>query len=243
MANGFTFGGVHSDAFELLVNRKNIPLTPPIENRLQEISGFDGAWDYGISYAPREIEVECTILADSKEDLKSNLRNLAGHLNPRKGSQALIFDDDPDVQYFARLSNQIPLEQLGSFGTFTLQFVCPDPFTYGVNLRRGTFATVMTITHHGTHYAKPTFTINHKGGEGELKNTRPDGIIETIKFSEDSPSGIYVIDCKELTITVDGKAGYNFVDGDFISLANGSNILTNSGQITSTTIEFYDTWL
>lgn len=243
MKNGFTFGGVHSDAFSLLVNKKNVPLTPPIDNRLQEISGFDGAWDYGISYAPRPIEIECTILADSHTELKKIVRKLAGALNPRKGAKPLIFDDEPDVQYFARLSNQIPLEQLGAMGTFTLQFTCPDPFTYAVDMRRGTFATNIYLTHNGTHVSKPKFIVTHGGGKGAITNTRPDGIEEVISFTEDSEAGEYVIDCKEFTITKDGQAAYNFVKGDFISLPEGENAIFNSGGVSRVTIEFYDTWL
>lgn len=241
--NGFTFDGQHSSNYSIIVNKKNVPLTPPIENRLQAISGFDGAWDYGVSYSPREIEIECTILAESKEDLKTKIRNLAGLLNPRKGAKPLIFDDDPDVQYFARLSNQIPLEQIGAFGTFTLQFTCPDPFTYGVNLRRGTFANDLSTTHHGTYLARPKFTVTHNGGSGSITNHRPDGIVETIKFKNDSPSGVYIIDCKEYTITKDGEPAYNFVDGNFISMPQGLNRISNSGNIVMTTIEFRDTWL
>lgn len=243
MANGFTFGGVHSDAFSLLVNKKNIPITPPIENRLQAIAGFDGAWDYGISYSPREIELECTILADSKEDLKSKIRQLAGALNPRKGSQPLIFDDEPDKQYFARMSNQLPLEQLGALGTFTIQFVCPDPFTYAVAERSGTFSTNIDIQHNGTHESKPKLTVTHGGGSATITNTRPDGIVETITFTDDSTAGVYVIDCKEYTITKDGVGAYNEVKGDFLSMPEGLNQIVNSGAITSVDISFRDTWL
>lgn len=241
--NGFTFDGKHSSEFLLLVNKKNIPLTPPIENRLQEISGFDGAWDYGVSYSPRPIEIDCTILAETKEELKTNLRKLAGLLNPRRGAKPLIFDDDPNVQYFARLSNQIPLEQFGALGTFTLQFTCPDPFTYAVNLRVGNFANDITIKHNGTWIARPKLTVTHNGGEGSITNTRPDGIIEALYFTSDSPSGIYEIDCKEFTISKDGEPAYNYVNGDFISMPEGTNVLKNLGNIASTKIEFRDTWL
>jgi len=243
LATGFTFGGVHSDAFSIIVNKKDIPLTPPIENRLQEISGHDGAWDYGISYGAKPIEIECTILAESKDDLKAKARRLAGILNPRKGVKPLIFDDEPDVQYFARLANQLPLDQLGAMGTFTIQFTCPDPFTYSVNERRGTFSNDLRTTHNGAHEAKPKLTVTHGGGSGSIKNTRPDGIVETITFTEDSPAGTYEIDCKEMTITVDGKAGYNFVKGDFLTLPEGENLITNSGGVSSVSILYRDTWL
>ena len=241
--SGFIYDGQHSRDYSIVVNKKNIPLTPPIKNRLQEISGFDGAWDYGVSFEPRPIEVECTILAGSKSDLKNKMRKLASLLNPRKGARPLIFDDDPDVMYFARLSNQIPLEQLGAMGTFTLQFICPDPFTYAVNERIGNFVNDISITHNGTWVARPVLTVTHKGGDGEIKNKRPDNVIETLKFKENSPAGEYVINCKDYTITKAGEPAYDYVEGDFISLVEGTNMLTNLGNIERTRIVFRDTWL
>jgi predicted phage tail component-like protein len=238
--NGFTFDGRHSDEFSLIVNKKNVPITPPIENRLQEISGFDGAWDYGVSYAPRPIEIECTILADSKEDLKTKIRNLAGLLNPRKGAKPIIFDDDPSVQYFARLSNQIPLEQLGAMGTFTLQFTCPDPFTYSVQEQVRSGVTTLYATHNGTHIAQPILTVTHNGGVGSIT---VDSTGERIDFLESSLAGTYVIDCKEMTITKSGAAAYNDVKGDFFGFINGSNVVRTTGGITNVEIRYRDTWL
>lgn len=241
--NSFTFDGENSKDYSLIVNRKNVPLTPPIDNRLQEISGFDGAWDYGVSYSPREIEVDCTILADSKDDLKMKLRRLAGLLNPRKGAKPLIFNDDPSVFYSARLGNQIPLEQLGAYGTFTLLFVCPDPFTYEVDVRTGSFMNDILIDQKGTYISKPVLQITHAGGTGSITNTRDGEVVETLTFTEDSPSGIYYIDCRRFTVMRNREPAYNYVKGDFISLDSGENFLVNHGNIERTTIEFRNTWL
>jgi predicted phage tail component-like protein len=238
--NGFTFDGKHSSDYSIIVTKKNVPITPPIEDRLQTISGFDGAWDYGISYSPRPIEIECTMLADSKEDLKTKIRNFAALLNPRKGAKSLIFDDDPNVQYFARLNNQIPLEQLGAMGTFTLQFICPDPFTYSKNPQVREGVTTIFATHNGTHIARPTLTVTHGGWAASIS---VDSTGERIDFTDDSPSGTYVIDCKEMTITLDGAAGYNYVKGDFFGFVNGSNVVRTTGGITNVQISYYDTWL
>jgi predicted phage tail component-like protein len=241
--NGFSFGGNHSDSFGIIVNKKKIPLTPPIENRFQSIGGFDGAWDYGATFGAREIEVDVTLFGDTKEEMKANARRLAGKLNPRLGAKTLIFDDEPDKQYFARLSNQIPLEQLGAMGTFTIQFVCPDPFTYSVILNTFTFTSSKVIDHLGSHEGRPVLTITKNAGAATIVNTRNDDVIETITFTSDSPSGIYVIDCKESTITKSGDAAYNYVSGDFFTLIEGDNTIQNSGAITSVTIEYRDTWL
>lgn len=101
----------------------------------------------------------------------------------------------------------------------------------------------MTIVHPGTHFSRPLLTITHGGGVGSITNTRPDSVIETMEFTADSPAGTYVIDCNEKTTTLDGGRAYNYVKGAYISLPEGSNFLVNSGAITSTKIEFRNTWI
>lgn len=243
MTNGVTIGGVHSDAFGLIINKKTIPLTPPVENRLQESGGYDGAWDYGVTYGAKPIDLECTILADSASDLKSKTRKMAGVLNPRKGVRPIVFDDEPDVQYFGRISNQIPLDQLGAMGTFTLQLTCPDPFTYSVELHSVTVSSESIVNHIGSHEAAPTLTVTHGGGAGTISNSRPDGQIDEMVFQEAAEAGTYVIDCKHKTITQNGNPAYNFVKGRFFDLPDGDNTFNISGGVTSVKIEYHDTWL
>ncbi|WP_163530899.1 distal tail protein Dit [Halobacillus ihumii] len=242
--NGFTFDGVHSDSLNVVVNKKNIPMTPPISNRFQEIKGFDGAWDYGMSYDPREIEVECTIFGDGTSSMKNNARRFASVLNPRKGTKMIIFDDEPDKCYFGRVSNQIPLEQVGQMGTFTIQFTCAQmPHTYGVDLRVGTYSTVFPVTHNGMYVAKPTLTITHNGGDGAVSLTRNDGNTLTLTFSSDSPASVYEIDCIEKTMVETGSAAYQYVSGDWFEMDEGENTYEASGNVAEVTFEFRDTWL
>ena len=241
--SGFTFGGVHSDAFDLLVNKKSVPLTPEIKNRLQEIAGFDGAWDFGTSFGTKEIEIECTIMENSTDSLKSIVRQLAGFFNPQFGSRELIFDDDPKVMYRAKLSNQIPLEQIGMLGTFTLQFTCSDPFTYSVDERTEDVSNGGLVIHNGAHIAHPTFTVTKGEGEATLKITHADNTVEVAQFTPSSPSGTYTIDSKEKTITREGRGAYDDVLGDFPSLFAAENQIEVSGAIESVQVKFRDTWL
>lgn len=243
MSNGFTFGGTHSSALGLIVNRKSIPATPTINNRLQEIGGTDGAWDYGITYGPREIEIEVTILGDSPIETKRNVRKLVGAMNPKKGPQKLVFDDEPDIFYNARISNQVPLETLGSLGTFTLQLTCPDPFAYSLEERSFSFGNSWTWTVEGTEEAAPLLTITHNGGSGTVTHTRPDGSVHILTFKDDSPSGVYSIDCKKKTATIDGNRAYNYISGGFLSLPVGSNKLESSSNVSRTNGSYYDTWI
>lgn len=370
MSNGFTFGGVHSDSLGLIVNSKTIPASPPISNRLQEIGGVDGAWDYGVSYGPRELEIDVTILGDTPADTRRSVRKLVGTMNPRKGPQILIFDDEPDIMYYARISNQVPLDTLGAMGTFTLQLVCPDPFAYGIDTRVDEFAknwgsegrnlvirqneiekayygldgsmnrrddfttsvsaypisvvpgeklvfqktsrngndfwrcnwldssgaflsrfannpntftmvvpegaqtlevsypdaedvmitrgsvvypiapapedarVALSVEPNGTQIVLPIVTIVYDGGSGTITNTRADGIVEKFTFASDTPSGTYVFDSKQKTITVGGNRAYKYVSGDFISLATGANRITSSNaNVESLTVQYHDTWI
>lgn len=243
MANGFSFGGVHSNVFGLIMNKKNIPLTPPIDNRLQEISGHDGSWDYGFTYGNKVIEIDVTMFADTGVGLKAKARQLAGWLNPRNGIQSLVFDDDPDVQYFGRITNQIPLDQLGALGTFTLQFTCPDPFTYGIEERKAQFVNDLRTTHNGTIDSLPKITVTHNGGNGSITNTQPDGYVQELVFKSNSPAGVYVLDSKESTTTFNGGRGYDYVSGNYLSLPSGENFFRVSGNISKVELSFRDTWL
>lgn len=240
---GFTFGGVHSDAFGLIVNSKDIPLTPPLNNRLMENGGHDGAWDFGVNYGARPIDIDCTLFSESASDLRSKVRELAGVLNPAKGAQPIIFDDEPDVQYFARLANQVPLSQLGAMGTFTLQLTCPDPFTYGTESKSESTTSSIDITHNGTHVAKPRITVEHGGGAGSVEVVGDGTNNTTMVFNEYASAGTYVIDSKEKTITQNNEPAYDFVAGNFITLSQGTNTLSVTGNVDSVEIEYHDTWL
>ncbi|GEK57128.1 hypothetical protein CHL76_02235 [Marinococcus halophilus] len=242
--NGFTFDGVHSDDLGVIVNKKNVPMSPPVNGRTQTIDGFDGAWDYGVSYDPREIDLECTIFKTEKRTMKDNLRQIVKAFNPRKGAKKLVFDDEPDKCYFARLDAQVPLEQKGQMGTFTIELVCPErPHTYGTDERIGTFSNDLNTSHEGTHVAKPTLTITHNGGEGAVTLTRNDGNILELALSSSSPSGEYVIDCTEYTIQKNGEPAYQYVTGDYFEMDEGENSFVNSGNISQVKIAFRDTWI
>lgn len=242
--NGFTFDGIHSGDMGVIVNKKDVPMTPPLSNRTQTIDGFDGAWDYGVSFDPREIELECTIFNDGNTSMKDNLRRLVKALNPRKGAKKIVFDDEPDKCYFGRISNQIPLSQLGQMGTFTLQFTCAQmPHTYGTDERSGTFSNDLITEHRGMYVSKPIFNIEHNGGSGSLSLQRNDNQEMKLTFSSDSPSGSYKVDCNEYTIQRNDEAAYQYVSGDFFEMDEGNNSFVVNGNISRVQIIFRDTWL
>ncbi len=62
------------------------------------------------------------------------LDRAAAWLDPMVGTKQLVLDDVPDRYFMARLSDTVDCERLlRSAGSFTLRFLCPDPYGYALD--------------------------------------------------------------------------------------------------------------
>jgi predicted phage tail component-like protein len=245
--DGFTFGGVTSSSLSLMVIDKEIPLMPEIEEQTEETPGIDGAYDFGVRYKPKIIPVKVRVLgATNKADYMSKLRNIAAVLNPRLGSKELIFDDEPDKMYFARLSETFSPTRLGLISDeFTLNFICYDPFTYSVAEKDLSGTSEIVANNAGSHVAKPTLIITKGAGAAVIRCTHPDQTTEEIAFSSNSPAGVYTINSKEQTSLLDSEGAYEYLDEEkYFTLQNGDNTISVvSGSISNIRVIYRDTWL
>lgn len=105
-------------------------ILPPMNNHLVSIPGSDGVYDYGFDYEGLLIEVDIMILGNGPTELRSRVRDLAEWLG-QKETKELVFEDEPNMTYFARLSDSTDLEEVIHTGKGTLTFLCPKPFAYG----------------------------------------------------------------------------------------------------------------
>lgn len=129
-ANGlFTFNGIDSSTY-LIVNKVKHSVLPPLEPRLRTAPRRAGAYDFGVDVGTREIEVDVTVIGTDGADLRGKVRDIAEWLY-QEDLCPLVFSDEPDKTYYARLSGDSDLEQIRSFGKGTLAFLCPDPFALG----------------------------------------------------------------------------------------------------------------
>lgn len=127
----FTYNGTHSDAMGVTVMGIRRDFLPPITPRTITVPGRPGSYWYGHDYGAREITIDVFVRGTSLADLRIKLRNIANWLKPDGGPKPLVFDDEPDKQYFAVLADRTELEQILWHGRGTLTFVCPDPYAYG----------------------------------------------------------------------------------------------------------------
>jgi len=131
MPYGFTFDNVHSDDLSLIVEGA-VPVMAPTRDATKTIPGRHGQIDFKPEFDSRRIDLQCTVLCDTHQELIRAVHRFTETFNPLKGAKKLIFDDEPSRWYFARYSGDInSFERMARWGTFRLPLVCHDPFQHG----------------------------------------------------------------------------------------------------------------
>jgi phage-related protein len=194
---------------------------------------------------PKIIPVDHYIWTPDRATSQAKIRELAGHLNPRKGAQELIFDDEPDKMYYARLNVQINIEQIIKlFNDFSLEYICYDPFTYSATEFTEQVTGSKTIWHSGTHVSKPILVVDHKGGSATVTCTPSGGDPQIIEFESTTPAGTFTIDMKQGTVKRGSAGGDKYIKSlTWVEMPQGNNAFTHSSNINSVTVKYRNTWL
>lgn len=231
---GLTFGGTHTDTFNIICEKTIQPLTPPLIFQSQTVPDKAGAWYFRTDLGARKIQVDIAVQTDSLSDFRPNLRAMANWLDPSKGVQPLIFDNEPDKTYYALLYNDsgqpIDITQLVLLGRMSLFFICPDPFAYGTaapstTIASGTASKAITLSGMARVYPKITVTFAATATEYKITHNESGKFVRVIYgFSANNE---LVIDCSKGTVEVNGIIQMPAVDinSDFFPLVEGVNTL------------------
>ncbi|AOY76922.1 distal tail protein Dit [Clostridium formicaceticum] len=156
----FQFKNRHLKEFTAKAKIDNRPLKAAkriaeetINNRHSSIK-FDDAYN--------DIIIPVTIFLIEKDITlrRQILREMAYWLD---GEGKLIFDDEQDKYYTARVDSGIVTSNDLHFDSFTVEFIC-EPFAYTnpilVESKSITSETKLLVTNNGTYETKPVFEIN-----------------------------------------------------------------------------------
>jgi predicted phage tail component-like protein len=122
---GFKFNDKHSRDFSIVAKSDDRSLLPEKRRNEFVIPGRDGALDYGNNtYHKRIITVQIAFATHNFPDLRAVARLAAHWLS---GAGLLIFDDEPDKAYRAKVYQPLAIAQLASTGQTTVPFDC-NPF-------------------------------------------------------------------------------------------------------------------
>lgn len=146
--SNFVYKNRLSSEFDLRVKSKQRPLLPDIRQNYVEVIGRDGSYDFSDNkLEDRIIEVSCAFIVNTVGELRYKIRELAAWLYGPEPTMTnsiisqdwqniggygwLVFDDEPDIQYRAKVANKIDFEQTVTLGEFSIFFRC-EPYGYSV---------------------------------------------------------------------------------------------------------------
>ena len=162
----FTFDNVHSAAMGVYVKSIDRTLLPPKRVTQYTVPGKSGTYDIDNGYGNRNIICEIGFAGDdcSKEALRQKARTVAQWLS---GSGRLIFDDEPNKEYEAKVIAGISITEVVRTGKCQVTFQC-NPFAfarqYSKAVAKGvSLPHVMDIHTDGTQETPCTVYITAKG--------------------------------------------------------------------------------
>ena len=224
---GFTFAGRHCSEFNICMKSKNRTMLPEPKLSYQEALNMDGSYDFSevnpknrICYKNREIVVDCYIVSTDLATLRNRLRSVASWLG--RGENQLIFDDEPNVYYLAKVLNRIDFNQAFKRGYFTIVFDC-RPFAY--------YNTLSNIVRNDITFPC-AFNLNNPGFEtfpeiiieGTFSNIELDKGTKRLIYSG-SGEGTLTLNSEKMTATLGNNNVLHLISGDFFTITKGLNII------------------
>lgn len=129
---GFEFNGVHASTYNVYLKSRNRVLIPTQHRREIIIPGKHGIYDFGLNTLDKRIlELNLSYLSDSTNDLRLDARDIAAWLCQTEYEE-LIFDDEPDKYYLAKIYDTAGLEDLITIGLASIKFECQPHALYVV---------------------------------------------------------------------------------------------------------------
>lgn len=227
--NKVIWKGVDSSTIEGLMICELPPITKP-KMRVQEteIDGVDGSIieELGYESYDKTLKIGLTYNFDVDKVIKYFT-----------GEGQVVFSNEPDKYYNAKIIGQIDYERLLRFKEATIKFRV-QPFKYKLNESAITLTESGTVTNVGLEYSKPIMKITGSGTVEVLVNglavfsyTFPENETEVIIDSEKEDAYL-------------GKVLKNRnMTGEFPRLLDGDNTISWNGSVTSIIVEPKSRWL
>lgn len=256
---GFKFNNIESSTYNIICKSVNRPLLPPLRQKTIEILGRAGVYDYGNdTYDTRLITIHIFFARDTIANMRLRAREIAAWLGQSQWSK-LIFGDETDKYYAAKIYEQVDLKTLIATGETDITFEC-QPYAYSVTDTGIDEDYQFTVTAETElEFVNPgTVTINKKSPQGSKSQIKVVGTwtnitltsgTKTLTFSEAAlTSKTLIIDNVNMECTLDGVNKLSQLTGnldDFIYITPGDNAVTITGTAinVTVTIDFTPMWL
>ena len=235
MSYEVTYAGNPLHEYVRIRNVKRTVL-PPRENFTKNIPSQHGEFYMGYKYAPREITLECTLIANDREEYIDALNELAFILDVNVPSK-MIISDNPDKYVYAVIDGTINVEKVRHNGKLELKFICYDPYIYA--MERDYFEgepylkndRAITIDNSGSTSAYPILDIGFTKDAHFVQCTNPYGrtVLVGTPPSVDKAQGQF--DPQVLKDYCEVLTNWNPVSGNMIDdgIVDGDLIINGGG--------------
>lgn len=138
---GFSYANTHSSSLGVFIKSDNRTIAPELRKNEFIIPGRHGTIDYGLNtYGKRLISIQINLVKTTMPDLRQQARDIAQWLS-RSGM--LVFDDEPDKAYQAKVYSNIDIEQIATRGIAVVVFEC-QPFAESLEYRQVNIPSITT---------------------------------------------------------------------------------------------------
>lgn len=248
-----TFNGTDLSPY-LIVNDIKRPILPDQELTTLSIPGRQGAFLFYKQKGALIIQVDVTIKAKDRAELREKIRTIADILDTDDElTGQLIFADEPDKYVMAAIEGSTDLNEIYKTGQGTLTFYAPDPYYYALSDDVFIYTTPgsYTFTRKGTAPSYPLIEIQGTNSGGVITISSND--VNTIKFDGDLKTGEKLfLDSNLITAYIEKTTGEKVsvmdkLDNlDFPVLKKGENTVTvsveNGATVTSVNIKCNSRW-
>lgn len=231
------------------------PIAPPTVDNIVSISNMHGAYDFGAYLGPRQMPLECALVARNSFELQKLVSDLAAYLIGPDGkpmTMPLIFRNQPDRQYYVRYSGDLQINRTVGLGLFTLPFTAYDPFSYSIydslniNVDSPIYVDsniTVDISYDFTIVGRQTLQIDNFGNQNAYPIIEIVGqfnylslIVGGVNFTYNVPmNGTLTLDFKRKTAKIGNNNVLNNTNAMFGKLPVGNSIV----QVDGDALNFY----
>lgn len=228
--NKIIWKDIDSTTIKGLIISELPPITKP-KMRVQETSvdGVDGSIIEELGY--ESYDKSMRIGLSYNYDIDEVIKYFSGEGN-------IIFSNEPNKYYKARILNQIDYERLLRFKEATITFRV-QPFKYQLAEKPVTLTeSGGSVINNGLEKSKPKMTIT---GSGTIEIIVNDETLLSYTFPEDETE--VVIDSEKQDAYLGFVLKNRNMSGEFPILETGENIISWDGSVTSIVVEPNSRWL
>ncbi|UII58123.1 phage tail family protein (plasmid) [Cytobacillus spongiae] len=164
MLFSFSFDGEKKDY--IICGSKRRSAFAPIKRNLLYLPNRPGALLESTTREIRVIEQPITINGKDRYDVRKLEEEISDWLI-KDEEKSLVFDDEPNREYFAYVDGSLDIEDIVRFGKGVITFICLDPNKYGSS-HNETFtgselSAPINLVNNGTNPSYPHITITLSG--------------------------------------------------------------------------------